>query len=136
MTFHARHLLLAASAALGSSAHAAIPLEACNNPSFQTVLHASSASHDARAVWLDRRLAKWPGADANAVFRLYHSPTGAIVARPGRKVGGAAGALALANFVALRPQTRGLLLSWVGRVAIFARSSLTCTVAVTPLCLP
>lgn len=31
----------------------------------------------------------------------------------------AAGALVLANFVALRPQTRGLLLSWMGRVALF-----------------
>ncbi len=120
MTFHARHLLLAASAALGSSAHAAIPLEACNNPSFQTVLHASSASHDARAVWLDRRLAKWPGADANAVFRLYHSPTGAIVARPGRKVGGAAGALALDVFRGQVPAATAARFKWVGDGAVLS----------------
>ncbi len=84
-----------AAAALASSAHAAVPLETCDNPSFQQVLHAADAALDARAVWLDRRLLTWPGADAGATFRLYHSAKASIVAKPGAKVEGADGALAL-----------------------------------------
>ena len=93
-----RSAVLLAAAALSSAAQAAVPLEACDSPSFQSVRHASRAALDARAVWLDRRLAKWPGADKGAQFRLYHSPAGAIVATPGAKVSGAAGAIALDVF--------------------------------------
>ena len=89
-----RYAALAA-ATLASSAHAAVPLASCDDPSFQQVLHASSATLDARAVWLDRQLLTWPGADAGGSFRLYHSSAAAIVARPGAKVEGADGALAL-----------------------------------------
>ncbi|RZA36564.1 MAG: DUF3372 domain-containing protein [Lysobacteraceae bacterium] len=89
-----RYIALAA-AALASSAHAAVPLATCDDPSFQQVLHASSATFDARAVWLSRSLLTWPGADAGANFRLYHSNKASIVANPGAKVEGADGALAL-----------------------------------------
>ncbi|MGH8852815.1 MAG: alpha-1,6-glucosidase domain-containing protein [Telluria sp.] len=89
-----RYAALAA-AALASSAHAAVPLETCDSPSFQQVLHASSATLEARAVWLDSRRLQWPGADAGASFRLYHSASAAIVAKPGAKVEGADGALLL-----------------------------------------
>ncbi|KFI08922.1 alpha-1,6-glucosidase domain-containing protein [Massilia sp. BSC265] len=89
------HYAAFAAAALASSAHAAVPLAACDNPSFQEVLNASSATLEARAVWLDRRLLTWPGAVAGSTFRLYHSSTAAIVAKPGTKVEGADGALAL-----------------------------------------
>ncbi|QOY93756.1 DUF3372 domain-containing protein [Massilia sp. UMI-21] len=89
-----RYAALAA-AALASSAHAAVPLATCDDPSFQQVLNASSAALDARAVWLDRRLLTWPGAQAGANFRLYHSRTASIVATPGARVTGADGALAL-----------------------------------------
>ncbi|WP_312511987.1 alpha-1,6-glucosidase domain-containing protein [Massilia sp.] len=88
------HLALIA-VSLSSSAYAAVPLEACDSPSFQEVLNASGETLDARAVWLDRRLVRWPGAAQDGAFRLYHSPTGAIVAKPGSKVAGAAGYLAL-----------------------------------------
>ncbi|WP_020651703.1 alpha-1,6-glucosidase domain-containing protein [Massilia niastensis] len=88
-----RYALLAAS--LSSTAHAAVPLEACDSQSFQTVLHAASNTLEARAVWLDRRLIRWPGATPDGAWRLYHSPTGTIHARGGRKVTGAAGALTL-----------------------------------------
>ena len=88
------HLALIA-ASLSSSAYAAVPLEACDSPSFQEVLNPSGEQLDARAVWLDRRLVRWPGAAQDGAFRLYHSPTGAIVAKPGSKVAGAAGYLAL-----------------------------------------
>jgi pullulanase/glycogen debranching enzyme len=84
-----------AATALASSAHAAVPLETCDNPSFQQVLHASSATLDARAVWLDRRLLAWPGAETASSFRLYHSAKATIVAKPGARVEGADGALAL-----------------------------------------
>jgi pullulanase len=85
--------LLALLASTG--AHAAISPEACDSKSFQIVLSAANASFDARAVWLDRRLIAFPGAAADGVFRLYHSPTGAISAPVGGKVTGSAGALAL-----------------------------------------
>ena len=88
------HLALIA-ASLSSSAYAAVPLDACDNPSFQEVLNASSETLDARAIWFDKRLLRWPGAAQDGVYRLYHSPTGAIVARPGSKVLGAAGAVNL-----------------------------------------
>jgi len=89
-------LHLAVIAAFASTpAFAAVPLEACDSPSFQEVLNASSEKLDARAVWLDKRLVRWPGAASDGAFRLYHSPAGAIVAKPGAKVTGAAGALEL-----------------------------------------
>ncbi len=90
-----RHYAAFAATLLASSAHAAVPLETCNDPSFQQVLNASGAKLDARAVWLDARLLAWPGANADSAFRLYHSSKAAIVARPGGKVEGADGALLL-----------------------------------------
>ena len=72
-----------------------MPLAACDSASFQTVLNASGERLEARAVWLNRRLAKWPGVQASGVFKLYHSPDGSIVARPGSSVTGAAGSLTL-----------------------------------------
>ncbi len=73
---------------------AGMPLSACEG-SFQTVLHAGAGSFEARAVWLSGRLARWPGADAAGVFKLYHSPVGSIAAKAGASVSGAAGALTL-----------------------------------------
>jgi pullulanase/glycogen debranching enzyme len=84
--------------ALAGAAHADVPLAACDSTSFQTVLHASNARLEARAVWLDRRLAKWPGADVAGVAKLYYSPTAGIDAPVGGKVSGAAGHLALDVF--------------------------------------
>ncbi|MEJ7806575.1 MAG: alpha-1,6-glucosidase domain-containing protein, partial [Telluria sp.] len=50
---------------------------------------------EARAVWLDQRRARWPGATSTGIFKLYHSPTGSINAALNAKVKGATGALAL-----------------------------------------
>jgi len=99
-------------AAIGftSSAHAAVPLATCDDPSFQQVLQPSSATLDARAVWLDRRLLTWPGAEAGFSFRLYHSSKAAIVAKPGAKVEGADGALVLDSADAGLPAR----FKWVG----------------------
>jgi pullulanase len=99
MSFHtrrARVVIAGFGALLSTFASAAdIPLSACDSVSHQTVLHPSPEHFEARAVWFDRRLAKWPGADAGGVFKLYHSPIGSIVTKTGATVSGAAGALTL-----------------------------------------
>jgi pullulanase len=92
------HLALLLAAALPLAAHAAIPLDACDSPSFQAVQHASPSRLEARALWLDRRLAKWPGAVAEGSFRLYYSPVASISAPLNARVSGAAGGLALDVF--------------------------------------
>lgn len=94
MIRYARPAVLAA-AAFSASAHAAVPIEACDSAaSTQTLLGARQA-FEARAIWLDRQLAKWPGAPVDRTYKLYHSPTAGIVAKVGGKVQGAAGALQL-----------------------------------------
>ncbi|MRV71249.1 pullulanase-type alpha-1,6-glucosidase [Duganella sp. FT92W] len=80
--------------AFGAQAQQAIPLSACDAP-HQTVLQAAAANYDARAIWLDRKLLKWPGADTAATYKLYHSVAGAINAPAGGKVSGADGSVAL-----------------------------------------
>ena len=94
MIRYARPAVLAA-AAFSASAHAAIPLETCDSAAFAQTLAAAPQTFEARAVWLDRRLAKWPGAPTDRSYRLYHSPVAGIVAKVGGKVHGAAGALQL-----------------------------------------
>lgn len=74
------------------AAHAGVPLAACDGTVFQTILQAGAAPMEARAVWFDRRRARWPGAGAGGTFKLYYSPSGAIAVAGGR-VTGAAGAL-------------------------------------------
>jgi len=97
-----------------SGAYAAISPEACDSKSFQTVLHPAAASFDARAVWLDRRLIAFPGASADGVFRLYHSPTGSIAAPVGGKVAGGMGALALSLDKGAVPPALAERFKWVG----------------------
>lgn len=86
---------LFAAISLAAHAQAAIPLGSCDSPSFQLVQHPAAASFDARAVWLDKRLARWPGASTGGVFKLYYSPDGSIAAPAGAKVAGAAGSIRL-----------------------------------------
>ncbi len=69
--------------------------EACDGEAWQIVLNAADSKTDAAAIWLDRRLARWPGNDGSASFKLYFAPDGAMLAKPGAKVSGAAGALTL-----------------------------------------
>jgi pullulanase-type alpha-1,6-glucosidase len=104
--------LLALLASAG--AHAAISPDACDSKSFQTVLSPSAASYDARAVWLDRRLIAFPGAAADGVFKLYHSPTGSIAAPVGGKVAGSIGALNLGLFQDSVPPALAERFKWVG----------------------
>jgi pullulanase len=83
-------------ACVSIDAHAAAPatLDACNG-SFQNILHAAPTTLDARAVWLNRQLIKWPGIASSGRFRLYHSAEGRIVAKPGAAVEGADGVVTL-----------------------------------------
>ncbi|KAF1692926.1 alpha-1,6-glucosidase [Pseudoxanthomonas koreensis] len=72
-----------------------LPAEACD-AGFETVLVADrGAPAEARALWLDRRTIRWPGADAGARYRLYHAARGGIRAVAGEHVTGADGAIAL-----------------------------------------
>lgn len=88
-------------------AQAAILPDSCDSPNFQIVQSPAAATFDARAVWLDRRLVRWPGAAggaaADGVFKLYHSPRGSIAAPIGGKVAGAAGSITLAPSAAPVP---------------------------------
>jgi pullulanase len=85
-----------AGAALSGAALAAEPLSICDSDGFQSVLQAAPAKLEARAVWINRYMAVWPGVEATGSFRLYHSPSGSVSAVAGTKVSGAAGAISLA----------------------------------------
>ncbi|WP_273028913.1 alpha-1,6-glucosidase domain-containing protein [Massilia timonae] len=106
------HLALVA-ASLSTTAYAAIPLDTCNSAGFQEVLQANGEQVDARAVWLDKRLVRWPGAPLDARFRLYHSPAASIVAKAGGKVAGAAGSIKLDISPTAVPQATAERFKWV-----------------------
>ena len=89
--------LALAGVTLSSQAFAADTLASCNSTDFQQVLRAAPTTMEARAVWLGRKLVQWPGTSAGT-FKLYHSPTGSIVATAGSRVNGAAGSLVLTAF--------------------------------------
>ncbi|MEO8104491.1 MAG: DUF3372 domain-containing protein, partial [Betaproteobacteria bacterium] len=76
--------------------------EVCDRVAFQEVLQevpSASAVHaatsGARAIWLNRRLLKWPGMEATGRFRIYHSVRGQIIALPAAPVRGADGFVAV-----------------------------------------
>jgi pullulanase len=100
-------------ASLSQLTYAAVPLATCDSPAFQEVLAASDVKLDARAVWLDRRLVRWPGAAPDGVYRLYHSPVAGIRATPGSKVTGSAGAITLDVSTSPVPQAAATRFKWV-----------------------
>ncbi len=59
---------------------------------------ADGAPADARALWLDAHLIRWPGAATGGRYRLYHSASGRIASRPGSATQGADGVLTLERF--------------------------------------
>ena len=78
---------------------------------------AASAAMDARAVWLDRRLIRWPQAERPAPserFKLAYSARGQIDAEPGRPVAGADGMLDLERFDGHLPAALAERFKWVG----------------------
>ena len=106
------HLALVA-ASLSTTAYAAVPLDTCNSAGFQEVLHANGERLDARAVWLDKRLVRWPGAPLDGRFRLYHSPAASINAKAGGKVAGAAGSIELDISPTAVPHAAAERFKWV-----------------------
>eukprot|EP01034_Spumella_vulgaris_P038820 gene38820-47942_t len=99
-------------------AQASVQLSACDAP-FETVLRKSD-TFDARAVWLNRRLARWPGTDAGGTFKLYHSASGQVSAAIGAKVSGADGALAMGVHTAAIPADAAQRFNYVGSGAVLA----------------
>ena len=90
------HLVFAAFAVICAitSAHSAA-IDACNNPSFESVLQgektsANTAAADprAQAYWLNRNLIQWPKVSAAWRFRLYAATNETIVAAAGVPVTG------------------------------------------------
>ena len=69
----------------------------CDATGHATVLQPAPATEplEARAIWFDARLLRWPGVEAAGRFRLHHSAGGQAVAVPGLPINGADGALDL-----------------------------------------
>nr|WP_297530518.1 alpha-1,6-glucosidase domain-containing protein [uncultured Roseateles sp.] len=82
------------------------------------------SSTDARAVWLNRTLVKWPriGASGNGSgsVRLYHSATGQISVASGAPVGGADGFITLDLFTGTVPPADAQRFKYVASGAVFA----------------
>jgi pullulanase len=109
---------LVCSTALAAAAGGAATRDSCN-ADFQTVLSpvpaealGTAAPTDARAVWLNRQLIRWPGADAQARFWLLHSARGQIVALPGQAPRGADGAIPLQT--SSEPEELRARYKWLG----------------------
>jgi len=87
-------------AAVATSATASPTLADCDAAGHATVLQPAPAAAllEARAIWLDARLLRWPGVRAGGRFRLHHSASGQTVAVLGLPVSGADGALDLAAY--------------------------------------
>jgi len=83
--------------ALAMPAKASPTLADCDATGHATVLQPAPATEllEARAIWLDARLLRWPGVGAGGRFRLYHSASSRMTAAPGAQVAGADGALDL-----------------------------------------
>ena len=90
-------LLLSGGASHAMASGDRMALDACNVEAFETILQINSHSSEARAVWLSRQLAKWPGIQVQkgTHFRLYYSAAGKLETRIGSQVSGADGALSL-----------------------------------------
>ena len=83
---------------------AAPTLHDCDGERDATVLHPAAATQlEARAVWLDPWLLRWPGVETGGRFRLLHSATGRLSAEAGQPATGADGALELQPTTAALP---------------------------------
>ena len=110
-----------------SGAQAEALLAACNASDFQTVLRAvppaappAAPVSKPQAVWLNRQVLQWPGADASRRFRLYHSSSGQLQATVGQRVSGSDGALALQPWRAKLPTAVAQRFAFVKPGAVLA----------------
>jgi pullulanase/glycogen debranching enzyme len=77
------------------------------------------SSTDARAVWLNKSLVKWPRVAAAGVVRLYHSASGQIVVAADKPVQGADGFITLDAFTGSVPAADALRFKYVANGAVF-----------------
>jgi pullulanase-type alpha-1,6-glucosidase len=115
--------LLATTLAVSARPAAPPPTLAACQAGHETVLHAAPAdavAAAARAVWLDARTLRWPGAPADGRYRLWHSARGQIVARVGERVQGADGSLALVPTATPMPAAVEERFRWVATGATLA----------------
>ncbi|MEN9543229.1 MAG: pullulanase, partial [Pseudomonadota bacterium] len=80
----------------------------------------SASTTDARAVWLDRQLIRWPRVDNSGTVKLYYSASGQVLAPKDAKVSGADGALTLDAFGGSVPSATADRFKWVAPGAVFA----------------
>ena len=113
--------LVGAVAPAWAATPAGAPLAACD-AGFQTVLQAvpDTAPGEARAVWLDRRLIRWPGMQPEGQFRLLHSARGQIVAATGQVARGADGAFRLQVETAAVPAALQTRFKWLAAGTLLA----------------
>ena len=79
-----------------------------------------ASTTDARAVWLNKTLIKWPRTNSTGVVKLYHSATGQILAPKDGTVTGADGALTLDVFSGSLATAVAERFRWVEAGAVFA----------------
>ncbi|WP_426164169.1 alpha-1,6-glucosidase domain-containing protein [Pseudoduganella sp. R-34] len=109
--------------ALTAAPTAATPhtLASCEGP-HETVL-ARTQGFDARALWLDGRLAKWTGAQAEGSFKLYYATAAGISAPQGATVSGADGALQLSATTEALPSPLAERFRYTGDGVLLALST-------------
>ena len=80
----------------------------------------SVSTTDARAVWLNGSLVKWPHVAADGPVKLYWSATGAIVAAKDRAIAGADGSITLDPYTAAVPAAAATRFKYVGNGGVFS----------------
>ncbi len=106
----------------GAPCAAAPKPEACD-AGFEQVLStvtSSMAAMDARAIWLDGSLLRWPGADGAGRYRLVHSASGRLALNVGEQVRDADVTLALQAQAGPMPHALAERFKWAGAGATLA----------------
>jgi pullulanase len=87
MQMGAALLVMAALPSIALSMEPRWSLSQCDENASQELMQPSAMKNiDARAVWLNRSLIRWPNKTTDAQFKLYYDPTGQIQAIKGSKV--------------------------------------------------
>jgi len=105
--------------AISMSADAApAELADCQGPASTVLSGASMSGTDARAVWLDQSMLRWPARDASGRFKLVYSSTGNVVALVGRKVSGAQRTFALSVLRSAIPDALNTRFKYLGESGV------------------
>ena len=80
----------------------------------------SASTRDARAVWLNRSLIRWPRVAASGTVKLYHSASGQISAPKDGRVNGADGSITLDAFTGTVPAALVERFKWLDAGAVFS----------------